>query len=74
RGNGRWTLQLKQGATVFLPLENEGEAIARAAVLVASGLAEKGDIDLREGAKMPARLKRSAGGVPASSAAPKAAG
>ncbi|RTL67585.1 MAG: FtsQ-type POTRA domain-containing protein, partial [Hyphomicrobiales bacterium] len=74
RGTGRWTLQLKQGFSVHLPLENEGEAIARAAVLVASGLAEKGDIDLREGAKMPARLKRAAGGVPASSAAPRAAG
>jgi hypothetical protein len=58
---------------VHLPLENEGEAIARAAVLVTSGLAEKGDIDLREGAKMPTRLKRAAG-VPASSAAPRAAG
>lgn len=73
QGNGRWSLHLKQGNAVHLPLENEGEALARAAVLVAAGLAEKGDIDLREGAA-PIKLRRSAGRAPASPAVALPAG
>ncbi len=60
--DGRWSLHLKNGFAVHLPLENQGEAIARAAVLVASGLAEKADVDLREGARPLARVRASVGG------------
>ncbi|MDX2202474.1 MAG: FtsQ-type POTRA domain-containing protein [Hyphomicrobiaceae bacterium] len=73
RSDGRWSLRLRQGHAVHLPAANEGEAIARAAVLVAAGLADRADIDLREDAP-PMRLRRSAGRAPAGPALPLAAG
>ena len=47
RSDQRWTLHLTRGAVLQLPSEDQGEAIARAAVLVAAGFVEKGEIDLR---------------------------
>ncbi len=47
RSDQRWTLHLTRGAVLQLPSEDQREAIARAAVLVAAGFAEKGEIDLR---------------------------
>lgn len=47
RQAGRWMLHLQGAASLRLPAADEAEALARAAALVAAGLAERGEIDLQ---------------------------
>jgi cell division protein FtsQ len=47
RSDQRWTLHLSRGLVLQLPREEQGEALARASVLVASGILDTGEIDLR---------------------------
>ncbi len=46
-GDQRWTLHLSRGLVLQLPREEQGEALARASVLVASGAVDTGELDLR---------------------------
>lgn len=47
RSDQRWTLHLSRGLVLQLPREEQGEALARASVLVASGFVDTGELDLR---------------------------
>ena len=47
RSEQRWTLHLTRGLVLQLPREEQGEALARASVLVSAGIVKTGEIDLR---------------------------
>lgn len=47
RTDQRWTLHLTRGLVLQLPREEQGEALARASVLVSAGIVDTGEIDLR---------------------------